>query len=193
MEPLAFAVAVIALLATPGPTNTLLAASGAAIGVRGSLKLVPAEVCGYLGAILVVANLLGPLVSANPMVGVGVKLAACAWLLCCARRLWCQVGHGRDQAASPVTAGQVFLTTAVNPKALIFALVIIPAGAPLAMAPWLAGFSALVMAVGVAWIGFGAAMARSAGPLATPHRISRIAGAGLALFATVLATATIVP
>ena len=59
-EPLAFILAVLGLLATPGPTNTLLAASGAAVGLRRSLHLIPAEVSGYLCSILALALVLGP-------------------------------------------------------------------------------------------------------------------------------------
>lgn len=52
-DPILFAFAVIAILATPGPTNALLATAGAANGLRRSLPLVPAELAGYLIAIAV--------------------------------------------------------------------------------------------------------------------------------------------
>jgi len=50
-DPILFAFAVIAILATPGPTNALLATAGAANGLRRSLPLVPAELAGYVIAI----------------------------------------------------------------------------------------------------------------------------------------------
>jgi len=42
-DPLLFALAVLTILGTPGPTNTLLATAGATGGLRRSLPLVPAE------------------------------------------------------------------------------------------------------------------------------------------------------
>lgn len=42
---------VVTILLTPGPTNTLLASAGIQAGVKQSLKLIPAEVMGYLIAI----------------------------------------------------------------------------------------------------------------------------------------------
>jgi len=50
-DPVSFTLAVLALLVTPGPTNTLLAASGAIAGLARSMRLIPAELCGYLAAI----------------------------------------------------------------------------------------------------------------------------------------------
>lgn len=190
-DPAAFLLAVLALLATPGPTNTLLAASGAGMGFGRSLRLVPAELSGYLLSILVLITLAGPLVAAHPMVAVGLKLVAGLWLGCCALCLW--RGNGSDEQTDParISARRVFVTTALNPKALVFALVIIPQGSPIQTAPWLAAFSTLVILVAMAWIAFGAMMARSAGHLATPRRIRRAAALILAVFATMIAGAAI--
>lgn len=191
MTAAAFAVAVLALLATPGPTNTLLAASGAAVGVRGSLRLVLAEICGYLLSILLLTGVLGGLVAAYPVVSIGLKLAASLWLTACAVRLWRQAGQGFSAAGATISMRRVFLTTLINPKAFIFALVILPRGDLLDMAPWLAAFSALVVVVATCWIGFGAMIARSAGGLVTPLRIWRSAAVVLATFASMIAGSAI--
>jgi len=67
MDRIAFAAAALSLLATPGPTNTLLATSGAKVGLRRSLPLLGAELGGYLLAILLLRALIGPLMAANPV------------------------------------------------------------------------------------------------------------------------------
>ena len=190
-DPAAFLLAVLALLATPGPTNTLLAASGAGMGFGRSLPLVPAELSGYLLSILGLITLVGPLVAAQPMVAVGLKIVAGLWLGCCALCLW-RGSESLDQTdPARISARRVFVTTALNPKALVFALVIIPQGSLSQTAPWLAAFSVLVILVAMAWITFGTMVARSAGHLATPRRIRRAAALILAAFATVIAGAAI--
>jgi len=187
MNVTAFVLAVLTLLALPGPTNTLLAASGASIGVRGSLKLLPAEIGGYLVAILALDLMVVPLMAGHSWAVMVVKLAASLWLAHCAVRLWRDAGEGFRAAPRPISFGQVFVTTLVNPKGLIFALAIFPP-VPLAdLAPWLAAFSCLVLLVGIGWIVIGRVIAESVGALATPQRIWRGAALGLAAFATVIA------
>ncbi|HZF76664.1 MAG TPA: lysine transporter LysE, partial [Acetobacteraceae bacterium] len=61
-DPVLFALAVLFILGTPGPTNTLLATSGATAGFRRSLILLPAEAAGYGISILTLGLVLGPVV-----------------------------------------------------------------------------------------------------------------------------------
>ncbi|MGC2854395.1 LysE family translocator [Novispirillum sp. DQ9] len=187
MDAVTFTAAALALLATPGPTNTLLAASGATAGMRSSLRLVPAEIAGYMVSITLLKVLLGPAADANLALTIGLKLAASAWLAVCAVRLWRQAGTGFSDSETPVTLRRVFVTTLSNPKALIFALVIVPPGGLSAALPWLAGLSGLIALTAVTWIALGATLARSAGTLVTPRRIWRASALALAAFATMAA------
>lgn len=190
-DPIVFVLAVLTLLATPGPTNTLLAASGASLGIRRSLALVPAEICGYLVSISLLMSVAAPLIAASALAGTLLKIAASLWLLCCATRLWREGGAALHTAVIIISPQRVFMTTLVNPKSLIFALVIIPPGPAAQVAPWLAAFAALVVMVALAWIAVGAGLARSAGHLATPRHICRIASVALTCFAMLVAGSAI--
>ena len=66
---LIFVLGALALLATPGPTNTLLATSGATRGMRPSLPLLRGETAGHLSAILILRLLVGPVVAREPLIG----------------------------------------------------------------------------------------------------------------------------
>lgn len=191
MTPVFFALATLAVLAAPGPTNTLLAASGASVGVRGSLRLVPAELGGYLASITVLDVLFGSVIAQQPGAMLALKLAASLWLALCALGLWREAGLGFTAANTPVSVGRVFVTTLVNPKALIFAFGILPQGPFFQVAPWFLGFCALVSSVAIGWIGMGVLIAHSAGPLATPRRVWRAAALGLAAFAMIFAGSAI--
>ena len=188
LSPLGFTLAASALLATPGPTNILLAASGAALGLRGSIRLVLAGLCGYLVTIVTLRVVVGSLLVEYPYIGMALKLAACAWAACCAVRLWREAANHKISNQGCITFGRVFVTTLVNPKALIFSLVLIPAGSLDQIVPYLALFCGLDASVSTLWIGLGGLLARSAGTHATPSRIWRLAAVGLALFATIAAT-----
>ena len=147
------------ILLTPGPTNTVLAASGAANGWLASRLLPLAEAAGYALAVSVfayVATLVNGLWWALP----AMKVIASAWLAFCAVRLW---------TASPVMQGslgpnaswRVFLTTVLNPKAMIVGTMLIPQSSAEEAALWVASFVLLSILAGFGWVAVGAALPRS--------------------------------
>lgn len=153
--------AILALLATPGPTNTLMFLAGAERGAIRALRLIPAEAAGYLATVAPLSLLGAHLLGSAPRAQAAVAVLAGLWVLVLALRLWRLPGAGaRPQA---VDARGVAVTTLLNPKALIFGLVLVPSaagtGATLAN---LAGFTALVALVAVLWILAGAMVARHA-------------------------------
>lgn len=184
---LSFALAVLGLLAVPGPTNTLLAASGAASGLRRSLRLVPAELAGYLLSIGLLVTVAGPAVGSEPLLAAVLKALAGSYLVACAWRLWRNGGAEIARAPAPAGPGRVFLTTLLNPKGLVFAFAIFP-HEPAALPAAFALFAGLLAAVSLGWIAVGATLAGSAGGVVTPARVSRAAALVLAAFAAVLLT-----
>ena len=87
-DPVLFALAVLAVLGTPGPTNTLLATAGATAGLRRSLPLIPAEAAGYTIAVLTLGLALGPVVAGAPLLAGALRAAVGVYLLFLALRLW---------------------------------------------------------------------------------------------------------
>lgn len=186
----AFAFAVLLLLLTPGPTNTLLAVSGAARGLKASLPLIGAELCGYLTAILPLVFLAAPLLADQPVAALVIKLSSTVWVLLLAARLWSRPPSASGPGA--ITALSVFCTTVLNPKALIIGLALIPAASfaspqtvvqPL---PYLAAFSLLVVLVATCWLSAGAAILRHLA-ITSPLLFGRIAASFLVVFAISLA------
>jgi threonine/homoserine/homoserine lactone efflux protein len=184
---LSFVISVATLLAVPGPTNTLLGASGATVGFRKSLRLVIGEITGYLLAIIVLMQILAPFVANAPAAPIVAKALASVVLVLLALRLWRHAGAEVAVASGPISVGQVFVTTLFNPKALIFAFVIFPRSGFQETVRYLALFSILVIGIGCAWIALGRAIGGSAGRLATQSLIARCAAVALGVFATVIA------
>ena len=187
---LPFILAVLALLATPGPTNTLMAAAGAQRGLVRSLPLLAGELGGYAIAITVWIELVGAAAAAQPLVPVIAKFIAAAFLLWSAWKLWANAGHA-DLAQRGITLGRVFATTLINPKALVFAFAIFPHVGFVERLPYLALFGALVVATAIGWMALGTVAARSSAGLLTSSRIERITAVALAVFATLLAVQTV--
>jgi threonine/homoserine/homoserine lactone efflux protein len=178
MEPTAFVVASVALLATPGPTNTLLATSGAAIGVRRSIPLLAGELCGYMAAITLLRVLVGPIVAAIPAFEILLRIAVVSYLLYLSAKLWLH-GAAEISGSGPVTISLVFVTTLLNPKGIIFAFTLLPQGIDLLLlCPWLAALAVQITAIGSAWIVTGAWLRRGLRGVIPPsigYRASSIA------------------
>jgi threonine/homoserine/homoserine lactone efflux protein len=159
-DPVLFASLVLTVLVTPGPTNTLLAISGVADGMRRAYFVIPAEAFGYLTAILTLRAVLGPLVLNAPVLVTALRVCVGAYLVWVSWRLWTQGRAEVTKSQQTVTAGQVFLTTLLNPKSVLFALGFIPF-----MARWylyLLFFHVLAAVVAIAWMYGGAVLGRAA-------------------------------
>jgi threonine/homoserine/homoserine lactone efflux protein len=176
---LAFFLMSAALLFTPGPTNTLLAVGGAARGLRRSLALPLAELAGYFAAIHLLAFLAGPLVQAA-WAQMLLRLALALYLFWVAVQLWRSTGSLLPQRT--VTPAQVLLVTLLNPKAIIFAFVVVD-GWPTAL-PQLIALAVMILLASLSWITLGAMLAQ--GRIVRPQLIPRAGAVVLAGFALVL-------
>ncbi|MFC5323450.1 LysE family translocator [Bradyrhizobium oligotrophicum] len=186
MDLLTFIAAAIALLATPGPTNTLLATAGASRGARASAHLLLAEWAGYLLAILMLRMVLGPVVAAAPLVGHALRIVVVLYLLHLAVALW-RHGSGGTTDAAPVTLRRVFVTTLFNPKAIIFAFTLLPATGDLTeLLPWFAALGLSTAMIGSGWILLGATLRRGFGHVVPATLGYRCSAAALALLACVI-------
>jgi threonine/homoserine/homoserine lactone efflux protein len=182
-DPLLYILAVLTILGTPGPTNTLLATSGAMVGWRRSLPLLIGELGGYLIAIAVIRFVLGPVVAAYPSLAIALKLIVAGYLAWIAVRLWIK-GARLTERDRPVTLSGVFVTTLLNPKALIFAISVIPTTSP-QLAWYIAGFAVMVLGAGFSWILVGTLVGTTAGERHA-GLVPRVASVALAGFAGLL-------
>lgn len=154
MVTLSFIATSILVLITPGPTNTVLAASGATMGLRRAAILPLAEALGYIVAISFFV-IFAELMRDNHTVLAGVRLAAAAWLIYSAYRLW-QTPFEPDPAVKDKPFRRVLLTTIVNPKAMLVGTILIPVGTGAAAPAWIATYAALSTLAGLGWVTLGA-------------------------------------
>lgn len=175
------------LLATPGPTNTLLALGGATGGLRRTPRLLAAELFAYLAAILLLGAVIEWLGTGMAQLRPKLQFLAAGYLLFAALRMW--RFRPERAVACRVDARLVAVTTLLNPKTLIIAFVLMPQG-------WsadagVAGVHLLVLALmvplaGSAWLVGGHLAAALAGGR-VQALVPRASAVLLAIFATVLA------
>ncbi|CDX27208.1 putative threonine efflux protein [Mesorhizobium sp. ORS 3324] len=175
------------LLLTPGPTNLLLAVCAVSSALRGAASMLASVVLAYLLVMAGVAALVA-LVPADSQSAVRAAMKICAilWLLWLAYSVWTASGDGVDQQL--VTTRQVFVTTLVNPKATIVALLAQSHGMSSGL---LIAIAALVWLSGAAWIIIGFTVRRSGSGLFSKRALRRLSAICLAGFGVLLAGASL--
>jgi threonine/homoserine/homoserine lactone efflux protein len=189
---IAFLASATALLMVPGPTNSLIATNGAISGLRRTVFLLPAELCAYMIAIVGWGLGLGVIARYVPAAIVAAKLAASATLVVSAWKLWIFGGHGRYHRRTGLQ--DVFLVTISNPKALIFALTIVPYlkdGDLRSASPYLAGLGVLILIIGVGWSAIGAGLAHRLKSVVSSAGFARVGAVILLCFAAGLVSTTL--
>lgn len=177
-----FLFAIGSLLLAPGPTNTLVGLAGARDGFRGVVRLLPAELAGYLTTILPLVWLGQGLLQHWPLAEVILKLAAAAWVMVLAVRLW---GADVGGESGAVTARRVYVTTAMNPKALVFGLVLLPGVSDPVFTARLATFAVMVVAAAILW-GMAGKLVQAGGGSDRLRLIQRAASVWLVVVAVTL-------
>lgn len=162
MTMIELSLSLLALLATPGPTNTLLALAGAQ-GVRRPMVLPLVELVAYMSTVVPLAIWGHRWLEAAPQLRLALTVAAGIWVAVLALRLWHQSTRPLASRAPTVTPLQVGITTLLNPKALVFGLVLIPQAGDLGTG--LAVFAGLVILVSLGWLRLGAMISGRLAPM----------------------------
>lgn len=185
----AFLSAVLALLLTPGPTNTLIGLAGAKRGASGVLRLLPAELLGYLTTILAFAYLGAEVLGRWPQTAGVLKLTAALWVMFLAIKVWAHRNHAG--AASEVSGPKVYLTTMLNPKALIVGLVLLPPLEDPQFSAKLGLFCLAVVGVALLWGTAGALIRNRGRDGGRLELLQRIASVWLGIVSLTLITSVI--
>jgi threonine/homoserine/homoserine lactone efflux protein len=188
MSHLELTLAILVLLLTPGPTNSLMLLAGAERGLSGTLRLIPVELLGYLLTALPLARMGDTVLDGQSQLRTIVTVLASVWVAVLAVKLWRVPGADAD--CRSVDARGLFITTALNPKALIFGLVLLPSHDRLAGN--VALFAGLVVLVALLWVALGAAL--RGGSVGQPRALlllRRLASVWLAAVSVVLAVRSV--
>ena len=149
MNDLSFALGAFTLLILPGPTNALLVMASHGLSRIGLLEVLAAVVFAYLAIIIPVSSVAGPFLHAHPLALQVVKAISAVWVLYLAFKLW-----GRSTVASAEFAGprHVFVTTLLNPKAIIIGLTIIPSAQDGIALGTMMAFVAVALSTSLIWL-----------------------------------------
>lgn len=151
-----FIAASLAILLTPGPTNTLLAASGAAMGFKRAISMPFAEALGYAIAISFYVVLAQNL-SESPAALFFVKATASVWLMYTAFRLW-KAAYDVGSTSNSKVFFRIIFTTIINPKAMLVGTVLIPSENTENAYLWIISYVFISIFAGLGWLLVGSSM-----------------------------------
>lgn len=174
---------------TPGPSNLMLLASGANFGFLATLPQVLGITLGFTSLLLAVGLGLGALLTAFPVLHLGLKLGGSVYLLHLAWRIArsSAAGEGTAPRGRPLTLLESAAFQWINPKAWVVALAAMavytsPASPVLSIATVCLVFALVNLPTVSAWAAFGVALR---GHLEQPGRLRRFnVTMGLLLAAT---------
>lgn len=146
---LSFLIAAVTLLLTPGPTNTLLALAGAKEGIARVVRLLAASLLGYACGLVPVVYAGTTLFASWPMLATSLKIGAALWVMLLAVRLWRPPDAVQTRVAISFT--DVFVTTLVNPKVLVFGLLLLPPINAPAFGPCALALAIAIAVTGLLW------------------------------------------
>ena len=186
-----FALAVLFVLATPGPTNTLLATAAATSSLRKCLPLMPAEIAGYTISVGALLLLVRPFTETSLSATIVLRTICACYLVYLAWRLW---RSGDRPSSGPIRFRHVFVTTLLNPKAVVFAFLIFPdPSSPQWIQLRALGLFIAIGAVCCAgWLTLGALVGEQTGLFVTPRGFQRGAAIVLGVFAVVMLGSVVV-
>lgn len=107
-----------ALLVVPGPTNAVLAAAGARLGLAGARGFVLSAAVGYACSILGWVTLLRFAESAYPVTLTVVRIISIVYLLMMA---WRMASRSSNAASPPISWAHALTITFTNPKSFLIA------------------------------------------------------------------------
>ncbi|KLF72299.1 LysE family translocator [Klebsiella aerogenes] len=144
------------ILLVPGPTNSLLLVSGLKKGILETSPLIIAEACGYITAIVFWTILLSTIGRNIPLFPEILKILCSLYIFYLAIKVWSFGGVAKSN--SSISFNQMVIASALNPKALLFVTLFIPANL-LSSINGFALFSALFLGImipfGFLWVSLG--------------------------------------
>ncbi|SAK88239.1 LysE family protein [Caballeronia calidae] len=185
---------IVIILITPGPTNTLLAAAGLRRGIKRAMPLMAAELAGYLIAISAWGYLVTHAANFLAWLPTSMRIACSVYIAYLAVAMWRAAVSLPTSAHKTAGVSALFVTTLLNPKAMLFASAIFPPSAfadPIAYLRTMSIFAAALIPIGFLWITFGAALGTGRLAWLSPERVQRGASIVLATFSVALAWTTI--
>jgi threonine/homoserine/homoserine lactone efflux protein len=154
------------------------------------LHLIAAELCGYalsIGLLLVVSE---SLVATFPPLGPVMRSVLAVYLVWLAGRLWNANLHQVEARTVFVTWRRVFVTTLLNPKGVVIALLFPRLLTPSDLAWYGMAFALTTLVIACGWLLFGSTVGRVGGSRAVAL-VPRLAALVLLAFATIAAGSAI--